>query len=64
MISTEDLVSVMNSLGEKLSEKDAQEMIGQGDYDRDGKIDFYGKKRRIPRNLSISEFAMIIKNRT
>lgn len=42
-ISTADLVSVMSSLGEKLSENDAKEMIGQGDYDRDGKIDFYGK---------------------
>ncbi|VDP14399.1 unnamed protein product [Heligmosomoides polygyrus] len=43
MISVDDLVVVMQSLGQKLSEADAQEMIREGDVDRDGLISFHGQ---------------------
>ncbi|KAK5975863.1 Calcium-binding protein CML [Trichostrongylus colubriformis] len=51
MISADDLLTVMQSLGEKLSERDAREMIKEGDVDRDGLISFH-------------EFIMLIKGRT
>lgn len=51
MISVDDLVVVMQSLGQKLSEADAQEMIREGDVDRDGLISFH-------------EFIMLIKGRS
>ncbi|KAK6039343.1 EF hand [Cooperia oncophora] len=51
MISVDDLLMVMQSLGKKLSENDAREMIKEGDVDRDGLISFH-------------EFIMLIKGRT
>ncbi|WKX94303.1 hypothetical protein Q1695_011505 [Nippostrongylus brasiliensis] len=50
MISVDDLLTVMQSLGEKLSEADAREMIREGDVDHDGLISFH-------------EFIMLIKGR-
>ncbi|KAK6734756.1 hypothetical protein RB195_018134 [Necator americanus] len=51
LISTQDLKSVMLSLGETLSEDAAREMIKEGDVDHDGMINFH-------------EFIMIIKGRS
>ncbi|XGW12438.1 hypothetical protein V3C99_013274 [Haemonchus contortus] len=50
MISADDLQMAMQSLGEKLSEADANDMIKEGDVDRDGMINFH-------------EFIMLIKGR-
>ncbi|KJH50893.1 EF hand [Dictyocaulus viviparus] len=43
LISVEDLLKLMHSLGEKLNEADAREMIKEGDIDRDGMISFHGR---------------------
>ncbi|ETN79698.1 EF hand [Necator americanus] len=45
LISTQDLKSVMLSLGETLSEDAAREMIKEGDVDHDGMINFHGKNK-------------------
>ncbi|CAI4229708.1 unnamed protein product [Auanema sp. JU1783] len=51
LISLDDLVYVMMSLGEKLTEAEAKDMIKEGDLDHDGMIDF-------------QEFIMLIKNQS
>ncbi|VDM59299.1 unnamed protein product [Angiostrongylus costaricensis] len=43
LISAEDLLMVMHSLGKKLNEADAHDMIREGDVDRDGMISFHGE---------------------
>ncbi|VDM52705.1 unnamed protein product [Angiostrongylus costaricensis] len=43
LISAEDLLMVMHSLGMKLNESDANDMIREGDVDHDGMISFHGK---------------------
>ncbi|KAE9412828.1 hypothetical protein Angca_002924 [Angiostrongylus cantonensis] len=42
LISAEDLVMMMQSLGKKLNESDARDMIREGDVDRDEMISFHG----------------------
>ena len=44
MISLGDLLDIMGSLGEKLSEVEAKLMIREADRNNDGKIDFHGGK--------------------
>uniref|UniRef100_A0A0K0CX17 EF-hand domain-containing protein n=1 Tax=Angiostrongylus cantonensis TaxID=6313 RepID=A0A0K0CX17_ANGCA len=45
LISAEDLVMMMQSLGKKLNESDARDMIREGDVDRDEMISFHGKNK-------------------
>ncbi|EPB66051.1 hypothetical protein ANCCEY_14861, partial [Ancylostoma ceylanicum] len=40
-ISVDDLMTVMHSLGENLSEEAARQMIKEGDVDGDGMISFH-----------------------
>ena len=44
LASLEELQSVMESLGDKVTKKDAEEMIKQADVDGDGKVDYIGTK--------------------
>ncbi|VDK45892.1 unnamed protein product, partial [Cylicostephanus goldi] len=50
-ISSNDLIHLMHSLGEALSESMARDMIREGDYDHDGLISF-------------NEFVTLIKGRS
>ena len=50
-IPAEDLRSVMNNLGECLTQGEIEEIMGEVDMDGDGMLDFQGKKRANPVHL-------------
>ena len=41
-ITVDELRHIMQSLGEKMTEKELNEMVGEADHDRDGLINYDG----------------------
>lgn len=62
LISVNDLVEVMQALGERITDEDAMGMILHGDIDRDGYIDYDGRilDENSQRNAFI-EFVIVIR---
>jgi hypothetical protein len=70
LISVEELRTIMLSLGEKMTEKELDEMIGEANCDKDGHIDYEGqsivsKIKGANQNwnaLLIAEFVLVLCN--
>lgn len=68
-ITREELQKVLTKMGETLTEKEVDEMMEKADKNRDGKIDYEGKKRdrklyqNTPISISYMHFFIIIEAR-